>query len=84
MDIPKDGADRVAKTVITAGILLLFFFVQGAIVVVSGLKEIGSVAVRGFVLWGLVLITLAFCRMKHRKISLLGFQKINRISLKQL
>lgn len=82
MDIQKDGADRIIKTIIATGILLLVFFVQGAAVVVNGLEGIESAVVRGFVLWSLVLITIAFC--KYRRLSFPGFHRTNRISVRQL
>lgn len=84
MDIQKDRADRVIKTIIAMGILLLAFFVQGAAVVVNELKGIESAVVRGFVLWGLVLVTVAICRMKNKRLSLLGFRRTDYISVKRL
>lgn len=84
MDIQKDRANRIIKTIIAMGILLLVFFVQGAAVVVNELEGIESAVVRGFVLWGLVLITIAICCMKNKRLSLLGFRRTDYISVKRL
>ena len=84
MDLQKDGANRIIKTIIAMGILLLVFFVQGAVVVVSGLEGIESAVIRSFVLWGLALITIVYCRMKHKGLSFLGFRRTNYILVKQL
>lgn len=84
MSTQKDAAGRIIKTIIAMGILLLAFFVQGAVAVVSGLEGIESAVVRGFVLWGLVLITVVFCCMKHKRLSLPGFYRTNYILAKRL
>ncbi len=84
MDIQKDGADRIIKTIIAMGILLLVFFIQGAVVVVKGFEGIKSVVVRGFILWGLVVLTIAFCCIKYKRLSLLGFRRTDYNLIKQL
>ena len=48
----------ILKTAIAMLVLLLFFFAQGAIVVITGIDGIPSALIRGAVIWGLVIITL--------------------------
>lgn len=84
MDIQKAGANRIIKTIIVTGALLFAFFVQGAVVVVNNLEGIASAVVRGFFLWGFMLITIAFYCIKHRRLSSLGFHRTNHILVKQL
>lgn len=84
MDIQKDGARRIIKTILAMGILLLAFFAQGAAVVVNDLEGIESAVVRGSVLWGLASVAIAFCCMKYKRLSLLGFFRANYPSVKQL
>lgn len=84
MATQKNGVHRTAKTIIAAGILLLVFFFQGAAVAVYNLDGIKSAVVRGLIIWSLVLITVAFCGVKYRTLELLGFDKPNSDSFKQL
>ena len=84
MDIPKRGEHRAAKTVLAMGVLLLVFFFQGAAVAVNNLDGIASAVVRGSIIWGLVLVTAAFCLIKYRRLDLLGFARPNSGSFKQL
>ena len=52
--------DRIVlKTAGAMLVLLLFFFAQGAIVVITGIEGIPSALIRGAVIWGLIIITLA-------------------------
>ena len=50
----------VLKTALATFVLLLFFFTQGAIVVIMGIDGVPSALIRGAVIWGLVAITLAY------------------------
>lgn len=84
MDIQKDGANRIIKTIIAMGILLLAFFIQGAVVAIKGFEGIKSAVVRGFVLWGLVVLTIALYCIKRKKLSMLGFRRTNYIFIKEL
>ena len=47
----------ILKTAIAMLVLLLFFFAQGAIVVITGIDGIPSALIRGAVIWELVIIT---------------------------
>ena len=52
--------DRIVlKTAGAMLVLLLFYFAQGAIVVITGIEGIPSALIRGAVIRGLVIITLA-------------------------
>lgn len=84
MDVQDAGVHRTAKTVIAAGLLLLVFFFQGAVVAVNSLDGIASAVTRGLVIWAFVLVTAAFYCVKYRALDLLGFRKTNIASLKQL
>ena len=53
--------DRIVlKTAGAMLVLLLFFFAQGAIVVIGEIEGISSILIRGGVIWGLVALTLAY------------------------
>lgn len=84
MDVQKNRLHRIAKTIIAMGILLVIFFFQGATVMVNNLEGIVSAVVRGGIIWGLVLITIGFYNVKYRTLHLLGFNKPNNVSFKQL
>lgn len=47
----------VLKTALATFVLLLFFFTQGAIVVIMGIDGVTSALIRGAVIWGLVAMT---------------------------
>ena len=64
----------VLKTALATFVLLLFFFTQGAIVVITGIDGVPSVLIRGAVIWGLVAITLAYSVIRYKGISKLGFR----------
>ena len=63
----------ILKTAIATLVLLLFFLAQGAIVVITGIEGVPSVLIRGAVIWGLVIITLAYYIIRFKGISKLGF-----------
>ena len=67
--------DRIVlKTARAMLVLLLFFFAQGAIVVITGIEGIHSALIRGAVIWGLVIITLANSIIRYKGILKLGFR----------
>ena len=67
--------DRIIlKTAMATLLLLLFFFAQGAIVVITGIEGIPSALIRGAVIWGLVMITLANSIIRYKGILKLGFR----------
>lgn len=80
----QENQKRIVKTIIAMAILLLFFFIQGAVVVVNNLEGIESAVVRGIIIWGLVFITIAFYFLKYRTLTSLGFCKSKDGSFKQL
>ncbi len=63
------------KTIVTTLILLIFFFIQGAIVVIFKIEGTKSALIRGGVLWCLAIFTLLFLRIKGKTSSDLGFCK---------
>ena len=67
--------DRLVwKTAWATLVLLLFFFAQGAIVVIGEIEGISSILIRGGVIWGLVALTLAYYIIRYKGISKLGFR----------
>lgn len=67
--------DRIVlKTARAMLVLLLFFFAQGAIVVITGIEGVPSALIRGAVIWGLVIITLANSIIRYKGILKLGFR----------
>lgn len=78
----KDGL--VLKTIIASLVLLLFFFVQGAIVVINNIEGIYSILIRGAVIWCLVIITLIFYLIKDKELRGLGFVKMEKKAAKKL
>ena len=61
------------KTAVALMLLLLFFFVQGAIGVITKIEGVQSAIVRGTVIWSLVVITLAYYMIRYRGISMLVY-----------
>ena len=64
----------ILKTAIAMLVLLLFFFAQGAIVVIMEIDGVPSLLIRGAVIWALVVITLAYYIIRYKEISGLGFR----------
>ena len=77
--------DRIIlKTAMATLLLLLFFFAQGAIVVIAGIEGIPSALIRGAVIWGLVIITLAYSIIRYKGISKLGFRGMEKGAVKRV
>ena len=77
--------DRIVlKTAGAMLVLLLFFFAQGAIVVITGIEGIPSALIRGAVIWGLVIITLAYSIIRYKGISKLGFRGMEKGAVKRV
>ena len=74
----------ILKTAIAMLVLLLFFFAQGAIVVITGIDGIPSALIRGAVIWGLVIITLAYYIIRFKGISKLGFHGAEKGAAKRM
>ena len=74
----------VLKTALATFVLLLFFFTQGAIVVITGIDGVPSVLIRGAVIWGLVAITLAYSIIRYKGISKLGFRSAEKGAAKRM
>ena len=77
--------DRLVwKTAWAMLVLLLFFFAQGAIVVIGKIEGISSILIRGGVIWGLVALTLAYYIIRYKEISKLGFRSMERGAAKRM
>ena len=77
--------DRIVlKTARAMLVLLLFFFAQGAIVVITGIEGIPSALIRGAVIRGLVIITLANSIIRYKGISKLGFRSAEKGAAKRI
>ena len=77
--------DRIVlKTAGAMLVLLLFFFAQGAIVVIGKIEGISSILIRGGVIWGLVALTLAYYIIRYKEISKLGFRSMERGAAKRM
>ena len=74
----------ILKTAMATLLLLLFFFAQGAIVVITGIEGIPSALIRGAVIWGLVIITLANSIIRYKGISKLGFRSAEKGAAKRM
>lgn len=74
----------VWKTAWATLVLLLFFFAQGAIVVIGEIEGISSILIRGGVIWGLVALTLAYYIIRYREISKLGFRGAEKGTAKRM
>ena len=73
----KEKKDRVIlKTVIAMLVVLIVFFIQGAVAVVGQARGLASAATRGAILWGSVLLTILFFFVKNKEIASLGFRKM--------
>ncbi|MBQ4262262.1 MAG: CPBP family intramembrane metalloprotease [Ruminococcus sp.] len=66
---------KVFITVIAMVVLLLFFFTQGAIVMMTNMEGLKSILVRATVIWLLVIATIVFYLKRNRDLSILGFCK---------
>ena len=77
--------DRIVlKTAGAMLVLLLFFFAQGAIVVIGEIEGISSILIRGGVIWGLVALTLAYYIIRYKGISKLGFRGMEKGAVKRV
>ena len=76
--------DRIIlKTAMATLLLLLFFFAQGAIVVITGIEGIPSALIRGAVIWGLVIITLVnsiirYCKCQYKNVVFLSYKHVGK------
>ena len=77
--------DRIIlKTAMATLLLLLFFFAQGAIVVITGIEGIPFALIRGTVIWVLVIIILANSIIRCKGILNLGFRSAGKGAAKRI
>ena len=65
----------IGKTIVATLILLFFFFIQGATVVIFKIEGTTSVRIRGILLWDLAICTLVFLRINGNTSRDFGFRK---------
>lgn len=75
---------RIIKTVIATMVLLIAFFVQGAVVVMWGISGVNSALYRGCIIWTLVILTLLYYSLKYKSLSILGFVRMEKGTAKRL
>ena len=80
----KSKNRRILKTIAALVVFLLFMVAQGAIVVTGCIDSYWAIWARAGVIWGLVVITLCFYWMRFKRISVLGFRKIQPGSAKRV
>ena len=74
----------ILKTALATILLLLFFFAQGAIVVITGIEGAPSALIRGAVIWGLVIITVVYYIIRFKEVSKLGFHGAEKGAAKKM
>ena len=67
---------RIIKTVIATMVLLIAFFVQGAVVIMWGISGVNSALLRGGIIWTLVILTLLYYALKYKSLNKLGFVRM--------
>ncbi|MDO4488165.1 MAG: CPBP family intramembrane metalloprotease [Eubacteriales bacterium] len=65
----------VLKTIGVWFVLLLFMFVQGAIVVIGQIDGVPSALIRGAVIWASAIVAILVYYINHRELRSLGFTK---------
>ena len=83
MEIEKKDK-RIIKTVIATLVLLIAFFVQGAVVVMWGITGVNSALYRGGIIWTLVILTLLYYALKYKSLNKLGFVRMEKGTAKRL
>lgn len=71
-------AKRIIKTIIATMILLIAFFVQGAVVVMGQIEGVNAALIPGSIIWVLVIMTICYYAIKYRGLSKLRFSKMEK------
>lgn len=66
---------RILKTILAMAVYLMFMIAQGSIVVTACIDYYWALWARAGIIWGLVLITICFYRIKAGSITVLGFRR---------
>ena len=74
----------VFKTVLATAVLLLFFFAQGAVVIVNNVEGEASAVIRGTIIALASVAAIVFSLIKHKSLTPLGFRKPEKGSSKNL
>lgn len=64
------------KTIGVMIVVMLFFFTQGAAVVINGIEGIPSILIRGAIIWALAIVALINYLIRDKGIEKLGFRKM--------
>jgi hypothetical protein len=75
---------KVIKTIIATMVLLVFYFVQGAVVIINELEGTKSVLIQGMIIWTSVIVAVVFSIIKNRNLTSIGFCKPEKNSSKKL
>jgi membrane protease YdiL (CAAX protease family) len=74
---------KVIKTIIATMVLLVFYFVQGAVVIINELEGTKSVLIQGMIIWTSVIVAVVFSLIKNRNLTSIGFCKPEKNSSKE-
>ena len=76
MNNQNHGKDHTClKTFLTALTLLVFFFLQGAVVTVNEIDGAASALIRGGIIGLAAVAAIVFTRIKHKNLTAIGFRK---------
>lgn len=65
----------IIKTVLATLTLLVFFFLQGAVVAVNGIEGAASALIRGGIIGSAAVAAIVFSLIKHKNLTAIGFRK---------
>lgn len=66
----------VLKTMGVMLVVMLFFFTQGAVVVINQMEGIPSILIRGAIIWALASVALIYHLIRYKAVEKLGFRKM--------
>ena len=65
----------IIKTVLATLTLLVFFFLQGAVVAVNEIEGAASALIRGGIIGSAAVAAIVFSLIKHKNLTAIGFRK---------
>ena len=65
----------IRTTILATLTVLIFFFAQGAAVVMGNLEGIKAITVQASIIWCCALVAILFYLIKYRNLNMLGFKK---------
>ena len=75
---------QIGKTALAMGIIMVFYFVAGASVVVNSLEGTQAKLSQGIFIWLSVMAVVLFYLIRFRSIADLGFHKVREGSIREL